>query len=550
MAGMASMGMTNGMQPQIVILKEGTDISQGKPQLISNINACQAVVECVSSTLGPRGMDKLIHSGNAVTITNDGATVIKLLDIIHPAAKTLVDIAQSQDAEVGDGTTTVTILAGELLKEAKQYVDDNVHPQVIARAYRSACKFALEELERLSNTLDFNDPIEKRSTLIKCATTTLQSKLIGGANGDFFARMVTDACLFLEDANLNLDLIGIKKVPGGGMRDSFLVEGVGFKKTFSYAGFEQQPKKLEQPKILSLNVELELKSECEKAEIRIEEVSDYASIVEAEWEIIYTKLEQIHASGATVVLSKLAIGDLATQWFADRKIFCAGRVEDGDLERVHQATGAVMQAATSDLTQAILGNCGMFEEKQVGDQRFNLFTDCKGAKSATIVIRGGAEQFIEEAERSLHDAIMIVRRTLKNNTVVPGGGAIDMELSKSVKQKAMTVQGKGQFFMLAFAKALEAIPRCLAKNAGYDCTDLLNKLRYEHNAKNDPNCGIDIETGGVCDTWEKFVWEPSLVKRNAIISATEAACLILSIDETIKCPESSQDNVKPGAPGS
>jgi len=544
------MGMTNGMQPQIVILKEGTDISQGKPQLISNINACQAVVECVSSTLGPRGMDKLIHSGNAVTITNDGATVIKLLDIIHPAAKTLVDIAQSQDAEVGDGTTTVTILAGELLKEAKQYVDDNVHPQVIARAYRSACKFALEELERLSNTLDFNDPIEKRSTLIKCATTTLQSKLIGGANGDFFARMVTDACLFLEDANLNLDLIGIKKVPGGGMRDSFLVEGVGFKKTFSYAGFEQQPKKLEQPKILSLNVELELKSECEKAEIRIEEVSDYASIVEAEWEIIYTKLEQIHASGATVVLSKLAIGDLATQWFADRKIFCAGRVEDGDLERVHQATGAVMQAATSDLTQAILGNCGLFEEKQVGDQRFNLFTDCQGAKSATIVIRGGAEQFIEEAERSLHDAIMIVRRTLKNNTVVPGGGAIDMELSKSVKQKAMTVQGKGQFFMLAFAKALEAIPRCLAKNAGYDCTDLLNKLRYEHNAKNDPNCGIDIETGGVCDTWEKFVWEPSLVKRNAIISATEAACLILSIDETIKCPESSQDNVKPGAPGS
>jgi T-complex protein 1 subunit eta len=545
------MGMSGGgLQPQIVILKEGTDVSQGKPQLISNINACQAVVECVSSTLGPRGMDKLIHSGNSVTITNDGATVIKLLEIVHPAAKTLVDIAQSQDAEVGDGTTTVTILAGELLKEAKQYIEDSVHPQVIARAYRTACKFALEELTRLSNTLDFTDPIEKRMTLIKCATTTLQSKLIGGSHGDFFARMVTDACLFLEDANLSLDLIGIKKVPGGGMSDSFLVEGVAFKKTFSYAGFEQQPKKLENPKILSLNVELELKSESEKAEIRIDKVEDYASIVEAEWEIIYTKLEQIHASGATVVLSKLAIGDLATQWFADRQIFCAGRVEDQDLERVHQATGAVMQAATSDLTQEILGTCGLFEEKQVGDQRYNLFTDCHGAKSATIVIRGGAEQFIEEAERSLHDAIMIVRRTLKNNTVVPGGGAIDMELSKSVKQKAMTVQGKGQFFMLAFAKALEAIPRCLAKNAGYDCTDLLNKLRYEHNAKNDANCGIDIETGGVCNTWEKFVWEPSLVKRNAIVSATEAACLILSIDETIKCPESSQDNVKPGAPGS
>lgn len=186
----------------------------------------------------------------------------------------------------------------------------------------------------------------------------------------------------------------------------------------------------------------------------------------------------------------------------------------------------------------------------MGDERYNIFTECEGAKSATIVIRGGAEQFIEEAERSLHDAIMIVRRTLKNNSCVPGGGAIDMELSKAVKQQAMTVAGKGQFFMLAFAKALEAIPRTLAKNAGYDCTDLLNKLRYEHNANNDPNCGIDIETGGVCDTWERFVWEPSLVKRNAIVSATEAACLILSIDETIKVPESGKDNVKPGAPGS
>jgi len=551
MAGMASMGMhSGGMQPQIVILKEGTDSSQGKPQLISNINACQAVVECVASTLGPRGMDKLIHTERDVTITNDGATVIKLLDIIHPAAKTLVDIACSQDAEVGDGTTTVTILAGELLKEAKQFVEEGVHPQVIARAYNQACTFALEQLEQLSNSLDFTDPVEKRETLVKCATTTLQSKLIGGSHGDFFAQMVTDACLLLQDSNLNLDLIGIKKVPGGGMSDSFLVEGVAFKKTFSYAGFEQQPKYLENPKILSLNVELELKSESEKAEIRISNVEDYASIVDAEWDIIYQKLDEIYQSGATVILSKLAIGDLATQWFADRNIFCAGRVDDADLQRVHSATGAVIQGSTSDLNQSVLGTCGVFEERQVGDERYNLFTGCSGSASATIVIRGGAEQFIEEAERSLHDAIMIVRRTLKNSTVVPGGGAIDMELSKAVKQQAMSVAGKGQFFMLAFAKALEAIPRTLAKNAGYDCTDLLNKLRYEHNAKNDANCGIDIETGGVCNTWEKFVWEPSLVKRNAIVSATEAACLILSIDETIKCPDSMKDNVKPGAPGS
>merc|ERR1712166_792573 len=377
MAGMASMGMHGGgMQPQVVILKEGTDTSQGKPQLISNINACQAVVECVASTLGPRGMDKLIHTERGGTITNAGATVIKLLDIIHPAAKALVDIACSQDAEVGDGTTTVTILAGELLKEAKQFVEEGVHPQVIARAYNQACQFALQQLETLSNTLDFSDPVEKRMTLVKCATTTLQSKLIGGSHGSFFANMVTDACLLLQDANLNLDLIGIKKVPGGGMSDSFLVEGVAFKKTFSYAGFEQQPKYLTDPKILSLNVELELKSESQKAEIRISNVEDYASIVDAECEIIYQKLDEIYASGATVILSKLAIGDLATQWFAD-------------MQRVHSATGAVIQGSTSDLNPAVLGTCGVFEERQVGDERYNLFTGITGAASATIVIRGG-----------------------------------------------------------------------------------------------------------------------------------------------------------------
>merc|ERR1711865_37890 len=542
--------MMNGMQPQIVLLREGTDTSQGKPQLISNINACMAVVECVNTTLGPRGMDKLIHQeGGRVTITNDGATVISLLEIVHPAAHTLVDIARSQDAEVGDGTTTVTILAGELLKECKTFVEDGVHPQVIARAFRLASEFALQKLDEIQTKLDFDDAEIKRTPLERCAATTLNSKLIGGSHGEFFAKMVVKACLHLEGA-LVLEMIGVKQVQGGAMEDSFLVEGVAFKKCFSYAGFEQQPKKILNGKILALNVELELKSEKENAEIRIDSVEDYQKIVDAEWDIIYDKLDKIVASGATIVLSKLAIGDLATQYFADREIFCAGRVTDDDMKRVQKATGSAVQSTVNNLIPEIMGECATFEEKQVGDERFNLFTGCPATKTATIVLRGGAEQFIQEAERSLHDAIMIVRRTLQHNVVVAGGGAIDMELSKAVKQQAMSVAGKGQFFMLAFAKALEAIPRTLAKNAGYDCTDLLNKLRYEHNAKNDANCGIDIETGGVCNTWEKFVWEPSLVKRNAIVSATEAACLILSIDETIKCPDSMKDNVKPGAPGS
>merc|ERR1711998_88186 len=536
----------NGMQPQIVLLREGTDTSQGKAQLISNINACMAVVECVNTTLGPRGMDKLIHQeGGRVTITNDGATVISLLEIVHPAANTLVDIARSQDAEVGDGTTTVTVLAGELLKECKSFVEDGVHPQVISRAFRVASEFALAKLEEIQTKLDFDDVDVKRSTLEKCAETTLSSKLIGGSHGAFFSKMVVAACMHLE-GNLDLEMIGVKQVQGGSMEDSFLVEGVAFKKCFSYAGFEQQPKKILDGKILALNVELELKSEKENAEIRIDSVEDYQKIVDAEWDIIYDKMDKIVASGATIVLSKLAIGDLATQYFADRDIFCAGRVTDDDMKRVQKATGAQVQSTVNNLIPEIMGACDTFEEQQVGDERYNIFTGCPATKTATIVLRGGAEQFIEEAERSLHDAIMIVRRTLQNNVVVPGGGAIDMELSRLLRQHAKTIHGKAQFFVNAFAKALEVIPRQLAQNAGFDATEILNKLRHAH-AKGDANMGIDINNDGIINTWDKFIWEPALVKKNAITAATEAACLILSVDETVRNPAS--ENEKPGAPG-
>merc|ERR1711907_733182 len=491
-------------------------------------------------------MDKLIHSdGGGVTITNDGATVISLLEIVHPAAHTLVDIARSQDAEVGDGTTTVTVLAGELLKECKTFVEDGVHPQVIARAFRMASEFALQKLEEIQTRLDFDDEAVKRSTLERCAETTLSSKLIGGSHGAFFSKMVVAACMHLE-GNLDLEMIGVKQVQGGAMEDSFLVEGVAFKKCFSYAGFEQQPKKILEPRILSLNVELELKSEKENAEIRIDSVEDYQKIVDAEWDIIYDKLEKIVASGATVVLSKLAIGDLATQYFADRDIFCAGRVTDDDMKRVQKATGAQVQSTVNNLIPEIMGACATFEEQQVGDERYNIFKGCPATKTATIVLRGGAEQFIEEAERSLHDAIMIVRRTLQNNVVVPGGGAIDMELSRLLRQHAKTIHGKSQFFVNAFAKALEGIPRQLAHNAGFDATEILNKLRHAH-AKGDANMGIDINNDGICNTWDKFVWEPALVKKNAITAATEAACLILTIDETVQNPAS--ENEKPGAPG-
>ncbi|CAN6887439.1 unnamed protein product, partial [Brassica oleracea] len=532
-------------QPQIILLKEGTDTSQGKAQLLSNINAVTAVGDVVRTTLGPRGMDKLIHDDKgSVTISNDGATIMKLLDIVHPAAKILVYIAKSQDSEVGDGTTTVVLLAAEFLKEAKPFVEDGVHSQNLIRSYRTASTLAIEKVKELAVSIEGKSVEEKKGLLAKCAATTLSSKLIGGEK-EFFATMVVDAVMAIGDDD-RLNLIGIKKVPGGNMRDSFLVDGVAFKKTFSYAGFEQQPKKFDNPKILLLNIELELKSEKENAEIRLSDPSQYQSIVDAEWNIIYDKLDKCVESGAKVVLSRLAIGDLATQYFADRDIFCAGRVAEEDLNRVAAAAGGTIQTS-------VLGTCEIFEEKQVGGERFNIFSGCPSGRTATIVLRGGADQFIEEAERSLHDAIMIVRRAVKNSTVVPGGGAIDMEISKYLRQHSRTIAGKSQLFINSYAKALEVIPRQLCDNAGFDATDVLNKLRQKHAMQSGEGAsyGVDINTGGIADSFANFVWEPAVVKINAINAATEAACLILSVDETVKNPksESAQGDAAAGAMG-
>ncbi|GAB7357293.1 hypothetical protein MBLNU459_g8260t1 [Dothideomycetes sp. NU459] len=538
-----------GQTPTIIVLKEGTDQSQGRGQIISNINACLAVQSTIKSTLGPYGGDLLLVDENGrQTITNDGATVMKLLDIVHPAARILTDIARSQDAEVGDGTTSVVVLAGEILKEIKEFVEQGVSSQTIMKGLRRASTMAVNKIKEIQvNTQEGN----QRETLRKLAATSMSSKLIH-RNADFFTKMVVDAVLSLDQDDLNNKLIGIKKITGGSLQESLFVNGVAFKKTFSYAGFEQQPKFFKDPKIVCLNVELELKSEKDNAEVRVEQVSEYQAIVDAEWQIIYNKMEALYKTGAKVVLSKLPIGDLATQYFADRDIFCAGRVASDDLERVCQATGAAVQSTCSDIQSTHLGTCEVFEERQIGGERYNFFEGCPAAKTCTLVLRGGADQFIAEVERSLHDAIMIVKRAIKNQSIVAGGGACEMEVSKYLHTYADTkIPHKQQAIIKAFAKALEVIPRQLCDNAGFDATDILNRLRVEHR-KGNIWAGVDMINEGVRDNMEAFVWEPSLVKINAILAATEASCMILSVDETIKnqesqAPQGPQRGLPPGA---
>jgi len=535
----------NMLNQPILVLRKGTENIQGKEQIISNIEACLAVVEVIRTTLGPRGMDKMIIGDNGTTISNDGATIIKLLNIEHPAAKSLADVAKSQDNEVGDGTTSVMIFAGELLKEAKQFIEDGMSPQIIINGYWRALQFAIKKLEECAITINDKSEEEKRNLLLRCAQTSLNSKLIANYK-EFFSKMIVEAVEKLEGFK-DKDLIGIKHVTGGSITDSFLVDGVAFKKSFSYAGFEQQPKKFENAKIIILNVELELKSEKENSELRISNPEDFQSFVDAEWKIINKKLENIVNSGANVVLSKLPIGDLATQYFADRNVFCAGRVQSEDIERVAKATGACLLQTCNDITEKSLGTCGIFEEKQIGAERFNLFQECPNSKTATIIIRGGAEQFIEEAERSMNDAIMVVRRASKaasivagGASIVAGGGAIEMELSKYVREEGMKISGKEQLVVLGFAKALEIIPKTLAQNSALDAIEIMNKLRQKHYKEEDCKFGVNCFDGGIIDTYLSFVWEPTMLKENILNSATEAACSIISVDQTVKNPKSEQ----------
>jgi T-complex protein 1 subunit eta len=450
----------------------------------------------------------------------------------------LYDISKAQDDEVGDGTTSVVVLAVEFLKQSKAFLEENLAPQLIIRGYRRASSLAIARLDELVLDLSTKKADEKFDLLKKCAETALCSKLVNKEKA-FFADMVVKAVLSLDETS-HVNMVGIKKVTGGALCDSMLVDGVAFKKTFSYAGFEQQPKSFENPKILLLNLELELKAEKDNAEVRINNPSEYQQIVDAEWKIIYEKLDKIVESGAQVVLSRLPIGDLATQYFADRKIFCAGRVDEADLARTRLATGAEIQTTVNGLSPTVLGSCGKFEEVQIGSERWNVFGECSSAKTATIILRGGAQQFLEEADRSLHDAVMIVRRAQKTNRVIGGGGAIDLEIARYLKEYARTVTGAEQSVIAAFGKSFEVIPRCLAKNSGCDVTNVLNELRTAHQKEEGKWMGVDCYNCKTINTMDAFIWEPAIVKRNAIASATEAACLILSIDETIKNSQSEQ----------
>jgi len=483
------------------------DARSGVAQMCANIEICDTIAATLASTLGPHGLDKLFY-GKKLLLTNDGATILENMSFKHPVAKMLASLSKSQDNEVGDGTTSVVLLTSYILNGLKPLLMEGFPASTIKKVLKEARISSIEKLRSLK--IEFTE-----ENLLKLAETSLNSKNVRNYKSHF-------AQLLVQGLSCEDDL-QIQKIQGGSLKDSFLVDGVAFEKTFTYAGYEQQPKKIVNPKILCANIELEWKSERENAELKISSIEEYQKMVDSEWKIIKDKLDDIVQSGAKVVLSSLPIGDYATQYFAANGIFSAGRVKD--LDGIIKACGGKITSSTKFIS---LGSCDLFEERQLGNVRYNYF-ESKAAKSHTLILRGPGNEVLDEVERAVHDAICVIRTTLKHKQIVCGGGSTEMELSKHFRDVAFSVGNEEMFVYKAISKAFERIPSQLATNFGLDPILNLQNLRKSHSE----NAYAGVSLTGVEDMTAIGVFEPLEVKINMIKAAFNAAETVVKIDSTI-----------------
>ena len=514
----------------VLILKEGTSRTVGKDAQRMNILAARIIAEAVKSTLGPKGMDKmLVDSLGDVVVTNDGVTILKEMEVEHPAAKMMVEIAKTQEDEVGDGTTTAVVIAGELLKRAEELLDQEIHPSIISKGYRVASEKAKEILEEIATSID----IEDEEVLKKIAMTAMTGKGAEKAK-EYLAGLVVNAVRAIaerEDGKVIVDpdYIKIEKKQGGGIEDTELVRGVVVDKERVHPGM---PRKVEDAKIALLNCPLEVKETEVDAEIRITDPSQMKAFLEEEEKMLREMVDKIKASGANVVFCQKGIDDLAQHYLAKEGIFAVRRVKKSDMEKLARATGARIVTNVQDLTGGDLGNAGLVEELKIGDDEMVFVRDCKDPKAVTILVRGGTEHIVDEVERALEDAIGVVCAALENGKAVAGGGAPEIEVANKLRDYAKSVGGREQLAIEAFATSLEIIPRALAENAGLDPIDVLVDLRAKHE-KDGVNFGIDVYDGKVKDMYAEGVIEPLKVKTQAIASASEVATMILRIDDVI-----------------
>ena len=515
----------------VLILKEGSSRNTGRDAQRSNITAAIIVSEVVKSTLGPRGMDKmLVDSLGDVTVTNDGATVLDEMDVQNPAAKMMVEVAKTQDDEVGDGTTTAVVLAGELLKRAQDLLDDDIHPTTIVAGYKKAADHAVEIMNSLAEPIKLEDKV----ALKKVAMTSMHSKGLGGAR-DHFADIAIEAVQRVMEKRgdsmyADIDNIQLIKKEGKSMMDTELVMGIIVDKEVVHPGM---PKQVKNAKIALLDAALEIEKTEISAEIRINDPTQMKAFLDEETQMMKEMVDKIKASGANVVLCQKGIDDTTQHYLAKEGMLAVRRIKKSDMEKLARATGGKVITNLDDLKASDLGKAGLVEEKKIGDDKMVFIEDCKDPRSVSILIRAGLERLVDEAERALNDALSVVADVVHKPKVVIGAGAIEAELSKKLKDYAVKVGGREQLAVEAFAETMEMIPKTLADNAGLDPIDILVALRLAHEKKTGLASGVDVFDGKIKDMKKQGVLEPVRVKEQAIKSAAEAASMILRIDDVI-----------------
>ena len=527
----------------VLILKEGTQRTTGKDAQRLNIMAARVIAEAVRSTLGPKGMDKmLVDSLGDVVITNDGVTILKEMDVEHPAAKMIVEVAKTQENEVGDGTTTAVVLAGELLKRAEKLLDQNIHPTVIAKGYRLACEKATEILEKVAIEID----VEDDEILKKIAATAITGKHAEYA-AEYLAKMVIKAIRKVAEKTdkgykVDEDNIKLEKKQGGGIEDSELVDGIVVDKEVVHPSM---PKRIKDAKIAVLKAALEVKETETDAEIRVTDPEMLQKFIEQEEKMIKEMIDGLVNAGANVVFCQKGIDDLAQYYLAKAGILAVRRVKQSDIEKLAKATGARIITDLRDIRTEDLGEAELVEEVKIGEDEMVFVRGCKNPKAVTILIRGGTEHIVDEVERSLTDSIKVVKAALEDGKVLAGGGAPEVEVSLKLKDWVPSLRGREQLAAEAFAETLEIIPRSLAENAGFDPIDVIVDLKKAHE-QGKTNAGINIFSGKIEEMDKLGVLEPLRVKKQAISSATEVAIMILRIDDVIAAKGLETEKEKPG----
>ena len=515
----------------IIILKEGTERKQGRDAQKNNIAAAKAVAEAVRTTLGPKGMDKmLVDSLGDVTITNDGATILDTIDVEHPAAKMIVEVAKTQDDKVGDGTTTSVIISGELLNLAQELMEQSVHPTIIMRGYRKALVQSKEILKDLAQKIDIND----EETLIKVAETSMNSKLIAGVINNFALIAVKAVNQVKEKRGENiiidLDQIQIIKKEGKSLFDTSIIEGVIVDKEVVHP---MMPKLIKDARIALISSSLEVEKTEFDAEIRVQTPDQLNKFLEEESSMLKKRVLKLKEVGANVVFCQKGIDDKAQNFLAQENILTVRRVKKSDMEKLARATNAKVVNNLFDITTSDIGKAGKVEEKKIGDDSMIFVSECSDPKAVSILIRAGIEHVVDEAERMLHDALSVVKAAIELPYILPGGGASEIELAKRLRSFARSIGGREQLAIEIYANALEIIPKTLVENAGHNPVDLVVELRSKHEAENGQSYGINIDTGKPDDMIKLGVIEPLTILIQAIQSATEVASMILKIDDVI-----------------